>query len=411
MRVTEISIEESAGHPHRVSLRAVVQYKSRQLPSEETYSFEVETQLADQLSERGSPWLALLLPIAVTFNEPLELPVPVDRRQYEGAQQLMRTWLEWYPQMNLAKVPILADIDDSTTAGTRKAAFFSGGVDTFYTVLSDPEIDDLILIRGFDLPLQDDAVYDRVVGRLQEAASELGKQLVGIRVDFRETASRLVDIMRLSTGGNLSSVALALEKRWEAALISASLSRFSLHPSGSHPDTDGLYSTAGTEIVHYGWEATRYEKIQKIADNPVVRKYVRVCWVDSQGGNCGNCAKCYRSMIGFQLAGVLPEIETFEKTEISVEEIRRLYLPSARNWHYIEDLIHAARAQGEEALAEALEYSIKRSESINRWTRIQNVRAWAERLKHQHPFVYRMLLPIRRTLHFIATRLLGNLWT
>lgn len=411
MKVTQIRVEDSAVHPQRASLRAVVQYESRELPAEDTYSFEVDAGIADQFSERGSPWLALLLPMAVTFHEPLELPLPVDRRQYEGAHQLIQTWLDWYPELNLASVPIRAEIEDLTVAGTRKAAFFSGGVDTFYTVLSNPEIDDLILIRGFDLPLQDDAVYDQVVGRLNQAASELGKELITIAINFRETASRRVDIMRLSTGGNLASIALALEKRWRTAMISASLSRHSLRPSGSHPETDRLYSTAGTEIVHFGWEPTRYEKIQAIADNPIVRKYVRVCWVDEQGGNCGLCAKCYRSMLGFQLAGVLPEIETFNKKQVNLDEIRRLYLPSERNWHYIEELIYAARRQGEDAIAQALEHSLKRSARINRWTRIQAIRSWAERMKHRHPTAYRMLFPIRRILHSIATRFLGNLWT
>jgi hypothetical protein len=398
-------------YPQRVSLRAVVRYESRELPAEDTYSFVVDADIAHQVSERGSPWLALLLPMAVTFHEPLELPVPVDRRQYEGAHKLMQTWIDWYPDLNLASVPIHAEIEDRKPAGARKAAFFSGGVDTFYTVLSNPDIDDLILIRGFDLPLQDDAVYDRVVGRLNQAASELGKELITVAINFRENASRRVDIMRLSTGGNLASIALALENRWSTAMISASLSRHSLRPSGSHPSTDRLYSTAGTEIVHFGWEPTRYEKIQAIADNPIVRKYVRVCWVDEQGGNCGRCAKCYRSMLGFQLAGVLPEIETFNKAEVSVDEIRRLYIPSEYYWHYIEDLIHAARRQGEDAIAQALEHSIERSARINRWTRIQSIRLWAEKMKHRHPAAYRMLFPVRRILHSIATRFLGNLWT
>jgi len=411
MRLTESRIEASPDRAGQVRLSATVRYQNPRLPAEDVYWFEVDRNVASDFSRRSSPWLTLLLPLAVMYHEPLEFPLPIDRQQYEGALRLMDIWSEWYPRMNLRPIPITGDIEDRRVGGRRRAAFFSGGIDSFFTVLDHPELDDLILIRGFDLPLQEQEAYDRVVDRLREAATELGKTLVPVRINFRETAQRLVDPMKLSAGGNLACVALALEKRWSAALVSAGQTGPTFRPSGTHPDTDILHSTLSTEICYVGGDHTRFEKTLAIAPNPTVQKFVRVCWVDQHGENCGACSKCVRSMLGFQLAGVLPSVRTFPRAHVTVDEVRNLYHPQNRQRHYIEELITAAIEYRQPELAQALEHSLKRSERINRWTRLEQVRAWAERLKNLHPEIYQLLYPARRLFHRIGERFLGNLWT
>jgi len=411
MRITDIQIGDSPEHPGQARLSAVVHYASEALPGPETYWFEVEHALASEFSRRGSPWLTLMLPMAITYGEPLEIPLPIDRVQHDNALRLMEIWRAWYPELELQPIRIVADIDEQASAGERRAAFFSGGIDTFFTVLQNPDLDDLIIIRGYDLPLQDDTVYEKVLGRLRDAAAQLGKRLVPVRVNFRMTANRTVNVMKLSAGPNLASVALALERRWSEVYISAALNRKSMEPFGSHPEVDVLHSTSGLQVVHFGAYETRFEKTLAIAHHPVVQKHVRVCWVDGQGGNCGRCNKCRRSMLGFQLAGVLPEIQTFPRHHIPISEACKIYHPQSRHTHYFDELIEAARERGQPELADALEYSIRRSARINRWTQIERIRALAERLKYDHPVFYQVLLPVRRVLHFVGERTLGNLWT
>ena len=411
MRTSDVRIGDSPDHPGQARLSAIVHYENPSLPGPETYWFDVEQAFASDFSQRGSPWLTLLLPMALTYGESLELALPVDRKQYENALRLMEIWRAWYPELNLRPVQLLVEIDDATTAGDRRAAFFSGGIDTFFTVLQNPGLDDLIIIRGFDLPLQEDAVYEKVLRRLRDAASRLGKRLVPVRVNFRETAYRTVDAMKLSAGSSLASVALAMEQRWSSVFTSASLNRLSMKPFSLHPETDVLHSNASLEIVQYGAHETRFEKTLAIAKHPVVQKYIRVCWVDGQGGNCGRCNKCIRSMLAFQLAGVLPQIETFPRHHISVSEARKIYHPQSRQTHYFDELIEVARQYGQPELADALEYSLKRSARVNRWTHIEQLRALAERMKYLQPVLYRLLYPARRLVHHIGERFLGNLWT
>ncbi len=60
-------------------------------------------------------------------------------------------------------------------------SLFSGGVDSFYTVLTPRAwpIDDLLVIHGaFDLMYAKRESFDRVQARLQAAADALGKVLI-----------------------------------------------------------------------------------------------------------------------------------------------------------------------------------------------------------------------------------------
>src|SRR5216683_2225878 len=60
---------------------------------------------------------------------------PVDPGLFETAHQLMQIWKCWYP--NLSLIHIGADVEPippRNVAG-KTAAFFSGGVDSFFTAL------------------------------------------------------------------------------------------------------------------------------------------------------------------------------------------------------------------------------------------------------------------------------------
>src|SRR6185436_6108277 len=101
----------------------------------EEYWFDVPGEYASSLSESGNPWLACLIPLAVTLGEPLRLALPVDRTLFDNVQELQQVWKCWHPHLHV--VPVVADLaaPSRQEPPTRAAAFFSGGVDSFFTVL------------------------------------------------------------------------------------------------------------------------------------------------------------------------------------------------------------------------------------------------------------------------------------
>ena len=109
----------------------------------------------------GNSWLSLLLPYAMQTGERVDLELPVDPLLLENARQLAVTWHSWYPELKPPEIHARTR-RAKATAG-RIAQFFSGGVDSWFTLLrhteSTPrfpqvgEVDDLITVWGFDIPI------------------------------------------------------------------------------------------------------------------------------------------------------------------------------------------------------------------------------------------------------------------
>ena len=94
MELVSVRIEESPHAAGRVRLVGDVSYDDR--PGTEAYWFEVDEEYAGALSLSGSPWLACLLPLAVTLGQTLRSASPVDPLLFENAPRLMETWTTWY---------------------------------------------------------------------------------------------------------------------------------------------------------------------------------------------------------------------------------------------------------------------------------------------------------------------------
>src|SRR5262249_28976707 len=118
----------------RVRLSAQVRYDDAKLPAE-TYWFDVPERYAGGLSATGNAWLVCLAPLAATLGGPLRISLPVDRLLARNVGELLSIWTGWYPE--LRTVPLELEVSDRELEGTlgRTGAFFSGGIDSFYTVL------------------------------------------------------------------------------------------------------------------------------------------------------------------------------------------------------------------------------------------------------------------------------------
>ena len=129
----------------------------------------------------------------LTLSEPVSPRLLRTQREFQAIQ---RAWsLSWDDRRAAARGrgggP---DAAPETRARGRVAAFFSGGVDSWSTVLGNPDVTDLIFVRGLDLmpswPTR--APRRRVEARLREAAAELGLPLHVVETNVRELSDPLV---------------------------------------------------------------------------------------------------------------------------------------------------------------------------------------------------------------------------
>ena len=71
-------------------------------------------------------------------------------------------------------------------------AFFSGGLDSFHTLLRrTDEITDLILVHGFEIPVEDRALYERARRGVQQVRELVGTTWPGLTPVLRRVSGLL----------------------------------------------------------------------------------------------------------------------------------------------------------------------------------------------------------------------------
>jgi hypothetical protein len=347
----------------------------------ETYWFDIPEKYAEYVSTSGNPWVACLLPLAVTLGEPLRLCRPIDRLLFENASDLVDIWTCWHPHLTV--IPIEADLvnPDAQQQGLKTmAAFFSGGVDSFFTALRNQEgsirstpIDDLLHVWGLDIPLKQEDAYRRMVSRLRVAASALGKELIEISTNLRTTRLDKTGWDRWDGWGALyhasalASVGLALEKRYGKILINSAFSYRYLHPWGSHPLTDPLMTTSQTRIVHYGAASGRIQKIEYLTKHDVALQNLHVCPKLGTDTSCGNCRKCYYTMTTLLLLGALDRCPTFSKINFDIRKVEHIYSADDCDRAGLKALQTLALQRGRPDIAKAIDRSFTNTDRVDRW--------------------------------------------
>ena len=320
-------------------------------------SFELQyTAPGGALVDRADPLIAAALLPAMQLGQPLQVTgtaSPQLLRAIPTIQQIFHCW-----DSHLQLVPVQVETESiARYAGTRGVAcFFSGGIDSFYTVLKHlDEIDALIFVHGFDIAFEDRDIQEEVSRSLGEAAAELGKPLIQVKTNIRAFLDPHVS-WDLAYGAAAASVALVLALFFRRVYIASSFTYADLIPNGSHPLLDPLWSTEDVDLVHDGCETARVHKIAHVANYDTALRHLRVC-LKNRGAvlNCGRCRKCLVAMMGLQLAGALERCPTFAQP-LDLDTVEQMDLtPLAGRTQNIDKLLEVLEEQGgEPALARAL---------------------------------------------------------
>jgi hypothetical protein len=302
----------------------------------------VATTANVHLARDSTPWLAPAALIGMRTTRDVVVYGDVSTAAAEGSARAQSTLSSWFPEI-LHPVDVSAPmpVESTATSGPRGVgAFFSGGVDSYYTTLKHrDEITHLIFIHGFDIDLANEDLAERTLTALRMSASDLGKQLIEVRTDLR---CRL-DRNRLNWGlqghgALLAHVGLALSTIVEKIYVPSSYTTEQLHPWGTHPDLDQNWSSDAVEFVHDGIEASRAVKMDRFIDEEAAMNNLRVCWWnDNNAYNCGECEKCLRTMINLHIAGGLERCATLPD-QISIAAIERLHFNSDAKLFVAENL-------------------------------------------------------------------------
>lgn len=282
----------------------------------------------EMVSTRGDAFVAAMLIPAMWAGEDLTVDAPVSPLLIEQLERISDILLGWRPALARAKVFAPALAPEPTGQGI--GLFFSGGVDSYHSLLRNIEEEgkgpDGIthLIFGFGIDTRygyDEGYVRRTSAMVRDVAQTTGKQPIILETNLR--ADFGANGWMLYHGSALISIALTLNPVLRRCLVASSWMQDDIMPWGSHPDLDPLWSTETVEIVHDGIETLRGEKVSsQIARSDLALRTLRVCFkAEQQPRNCGRCPKCLQTMIGLHTAGVLDKSSTFDEPL----SIRRVY--------------------------------------------------------------------------------------
>jgi len=310
-----------------------------------------------------------LLPCMVTGND-LVIDGPVSRKLLATVPVISDIYHGWHPYLRKVELRNAVPVERERPSNGRVGLFFSGGVDSWYTLLKHRrEITDLIFLHGFEIPLEDRRVYERASGLIHRVAEGLAKSVVHVQTNLRPFLAGLgLRWGMLAHGPALVTVGHLLYPHFGRIFISASHTYAELAPWGSHPLLDPMWSTEGLEFVHDGAEATRIDKVRRLAESDLALETLRVC---SEGPaalpNCGRCEKCIRTMINLLVVGALDRCRTFE-VGLDVRRIAKISIKNESTRGFVQENLSALEQAGDQPhIARALRKALNRSEQRRLW--------------------------------------------
>ncbi len=229
--------------------------------------------------------------------------------------------------LDLSHRDVEADIRRGPPKAGASASFFTGGIDSFYSLSRHTaDLDALIYIVGFDIPCGDQASIQNTLPQLRRVAEASGQFLIEMETNLRELRLFRSLNWELTHGAALAAMALFLTGQVGRVFVPSSDAspRGRETAWGSDPVLVESWSSDSLEIVYDDSGARRIDKVTALAGFPLALDHLRVCWLnDVPGGNCGVCEKCVRTMAMLEVCGALQEVKTLPHDGLS-ERIRAL---------------------------------------------------------------------------------------
>jgi hypothetical protein len=271
------------------------------------------------------PFLWTVAPIVWALGQEYELDV-LDPRVAQSFEHMRAELRTMYPSLSWSgaiRPREVSTAPDSPLSELTHAALFSGGVDSTFTALRYQGKDQLLIsVWGADVRLTDHDTWERIATRNEAFAARHGSAFATVRSNFKSINYPLLNTLapdipnwwrevQLSPGTLGLTAPLLYAKGIPIIRVASTLTAESAANYASLPRLDNLVSLATARVEHDGFELSRQAKIETLVDRqrrsgePMT---LRVCLthVTKDGGNCGRCEKCLRTIVGLLIAGADP---------------------------------------------------------------------------------------------------------
>ncbi|MGA3109068.1 MAG: hypothetical protein ABSD99_06375 [Candidatus Bathyarchaeia archaeon] len=395
MQVTDIAVRRGS---HECELSGNVRMDS--FPKTFRLFFRLPLEVVDYLRASANPFIAALLLPSMRLHENLKVNAPASRKLLATLPRIMAVYHGWNHRFRTVRVDTNGGESLRTDAPRSVGQFFSGGVDSFYTLnanlIQQPNsaerISHLILIHGFDIPLRDAAFFDRVYSMGKDVGNKCDVRVIKVVTNAKQLLKLAVtgQVVKTVTDGRqitkigayvkhvtkttatlkqayytrmsdqllswdmyfgaiLASVGLVLGDIFRRIYIPSSTATTEmgprgLYPWGSHPDLDPLWSTEQTSFINHGSDRYRLEKVRSIVELDLARQHLRVCW----------------EMRDRAYTGGLSEFKTFPNA-LTPELVRNINLATPTARRFAISTLNQLQEKRETLLADALAEALQKN--------------------------------------------------
>lgn len=339
--------------------------------TERVLTFVTSSDVPFVETNRGDLWLAPALVVAMRRREDLVLADPISERSGE-LQTLQDILAVWYPR-RMGRVSITAPAPDPeprprpwrSAPEKVTGSFFTGGVDSFYTLVKNRErVKAIVYGFGLDVPLKEKDAIERVAGLLEDVSRESGTRLLTARTNVRPFVMEDARWGTEAHGAALVSLATLFSPVLDRILLPASHSYRAGFPWGTHPLLDRHWSTPRLPVEHDGAEAGRSGKVQRVSEDPVAQRHLRVCYTRFDSMNCCRCLKCLRTMANLEVLGRLDDFDTFPEP-LDLERLASFELKNSNAVNQVKDLLgFVRRGPGHDEIEQTLTGMLRRAGAL-----------------------------------------------
>jgi serine/threonine protein kinase len=277
---------------------------------------------------------------------------------------------------SLKPVKIIPDsLDDGTKYHCEGAVGtgFSGGIDSFYTVLKYL-LGDAVLpsYKITHLLFRYVGYHHRQEGRqiFESRYNSIKGFPEAMGIDFIKIDSNLDDFLRLSFEKTHQmrtlSCSLLLQRLFSKYYFSSGDSykdsftrntKYKKDIDFTDPSAVHLLSTETLECILSGAQYSRVEKTRQIALSGVANKWLNVCTTSKDGRNCSMCLKCCRTLFTCELLGVISKFSSV----FNLDNYKK-----ARNYYIVNWILR----NGDPLAGEIKEYAASIGYSFPAWQRL-----------------------------------------
>lgn len=306
------------------------------------------------------PFLATVAPLTWANQAILQVET-IDENFLKSLQKACVALQRFYPKMTFTNNLIADKIVPQEKPGVNSKAMvlFSGGIDSLATFIRHKtEKPIIVTVHGPDILTTDYSAWTEKIRGFPEFAEANCTRFRIVRSNFYEMLERVILrsynkkldgdwYVKVMFGLSLLGLCspLTYVHNVDRLYIASSYDVYYNEPCGSTPEVDNNISWGNTRCIHDGFELTRQQKIQKIAEYVKENKInlpIKVC-LEQKGYNCSSskCHKCVWTISGLIVAGLNPNDHQFNvdsKTLIEIKDslMNGMYFADRRRYWWRE---------------------------------------------------------------------------